>query len=832
MEYTGEHLLPGKLGHFFLLLSLIASIAATFSYFKATTSKLPEDSTYWKRLARIFFIAESVSVFAIFGILLFLLSNHYFEYKYVWQHSSRSLEPKYLLSCVWEGQEGSFLLWSIWHCVIGLVFIWREKKWEAPVMTVVSFTQFCLATMVIGIPLFGVKIGQNPFILLRNSGILNDPGFYDLNGILRSDYLKFITDGNDLNVLLQNYWMVIHPPVLFLGFASTIIPFSFAIAGLWTKDFTGWAKAALPWALFAAAVFGLGIMMGAKWAYESLNFGGYWAWDPVENASLVPWLVLIAGLHTLLIFRHTGNALRSTHLFFILSFGLVLYSTYLTRSGVLQDTSVHAFTLDADGEDWFLIMQFMLLPIIIGIPALVLFAARYKKIPYIVKEEETSSREFWMFIGSLVFFLSALLIIGMTSVPVFNKFASFVLGKDTEVFKALAFGADTVHAYNRIQIFVAIIIGFLSGFGMYLKYKNTGKSFLKKLIVPSIIGLVLATLVVAFGDINYTEKGPAYLGAVWLAIAASIYAIITNAMYIWTGLRGSMIRAGGTLSHVGFGLMMLGVLLSSSKKEVLSLNRSGIFVPFGSESQEKPGENLTLVQGVRTDMDTYWVTYRSDSSHPKKKQVFYHLDFESKDGKDKFTLAPNAFINPKGQQGLSANPDARHYWDYDVFTYISSIVNTDNVEDTSKFRTESLKLGDTLWYSKGFAVLDSIRSHKNIPNPQFAPDDSITVATMKVFAKTSSIYTSKPMLFNMRGNLFPQPDTLISEGLVLQVQKAEGDQLEIGYKESDAILKYVTLKAYKFPYIAILWIGTMIMILGIGLSMVRRIQTNRIKTKN
>ena len=87
-------------------------------------------------------------------------------------------------------------------------------------------------------------------------------------------------------------------------------------------------------------------MMGAAWAYESLNFGGYWAWDPVENASLVPWLVLVAGVHTLLIYRHTGNALRTTHLFFILSFLLVLYSTYLTRSGDLQDTSVHAFTGD------------------------------------------------------------------------------------------------------------------------------------------------------------------------------------------------------------------------------------------------------------------------------------------------------------------------------------------------------------------------------------------------------------------------------------------------------------------------------------------------------
>ncbi|WP_195173748.1 cytochrome c biogenesis protein CcsA, partial [Mycobacteroides abscessus] len=119
---------------------------------------------------------------------------------------------------------------------------------------------------------------------------------------------------------------------------------AFAVAGLWTKRFAEWTKPALSWSLFAAGILGLGIMMGAAWAYESLNFGGYWAWDPVENASLVPWMILVAGIHTLLIFRHTGNALRTTYLFFILSFVFVLYSTYLTRSGDLQDTSVHAFT--------------------------------------------------------------------------------------------------------------------------------------------------------------------------------------------------------------------------------------------------------------------------------------------------------------------------------------------------------------------------------------------------------------------------------------------------------------------------------------------------------
>jgi cytochrome c-type biogenesis protein CcmF len=228
--------------------------------------------------------------------------------------------------------------------VLGLVVMKREKQWEAPVMSVLSFVQFCLATMLVGFAIGGNKIGSNPFVMLRNE--------FDLRAQIPmlaidenyTNYLSFIKDGNDLNPLLQNYWMQIHPPVLFLGFASTVIPFAFAIAALWTRDVSGWINRVLPWSLFSAGIFALGIMMGAAWAYESLNFGGYWAWDPVENASLVPWLVLVAGVHTVLIYKHTGYSLHSSFSFLILSFLLVVYATFLTRSGILGDTSVHAFT--------------------------------------------------------------------------------------------------------------------------------------------------------------------------------------------------------------------------------------------------------------------------------------------------------------------------------------------------------------------------------------------------------------------------------------------------------------------------------------------------------
>ena len=813
MDYIGEHLVPGKIGHFFILLSLISSLAASFSYFKSVHQKNSEQSRQWKKLARIFFIAEALSVFCIFGIIYYIVSNHLFEYKYAWQHSSTALEPKYLLAAIWEGQEGSFLLWSFWHCVLGLIIIWKEREWEAPVMTVVSSAQFLLATMVAGLTVFGSKIGSNPFVLLRNEV----PGEI----FLRPDYLNFVRDGNDLNPLLQNYWMVIHPPVLFLGFASTLIPFAFAVSGLWTKRFGDWVKSALPWALFSGGVLSLGIMMGAAWAYESLTFGGYWAWDPVENASLVPWMVLVSGIHCLLIYRHTGHSLRATYFFLILAFLLVLYSTYLTRSGDLQDTSVHAFTGEGITRRH---LQAFLLAFVL--PSLFLFFRNYKKIPHIVKEEETSSREFWMFIGALVLFLSAASIIIMTSIPVFNKFAALFTGKDS-LFKALAMGEESAFAYNRIQVFVAVVIGLLTAVGMYLKYKSTGKEFLKRLVWPSIVAIIVAALIVGFGEIDYREHGIGYLIAVWMALAASVYAVIANASYIWLGVRGNIQRSGGTIAHVGFGLMLAGILISSSKKEVLSYNTSGIPVFFGNDSKENMGENLTLVKGLRTDMGKYWVTYKSDSAHPKKPLWFYHLEFEAKNGKDKFSLTPNAFVNYKGNEGLMANPDSRHYWDHDVFTYITSLPDPEKNKDTSSFKTETVAIGDTLFYSKGFAVLEQLTSRDHIPQAGFNPMDSASVASIKVYAKTGSEYTMETLLINKGGNILVSPDTVAAENLIIQLQRVTANSAELGIKESNTIMQYLTLKAYSFPFINLVWLGTLIMVSGFLIAMFRRIQTNK-----
>jgi len=817
MDYIGENRLPGQLGHFFIVLSMMASLLAVVAYFLSAQSKIPEQSRSWKKLGRIAFLTQVFSIFAIFSILFYIIHNHLFEYHYAWKHSSLSLEFKYLLACFWEGQEGSFLLWTLCHSILGAILIKRSGEWEAPVMSVLSLVQFALGTMVAGIYIFGWKMGSNPFILLRDSGIFdNAPGMhvnFDLSQPVRPDYMNTIKDGNDLNPLLQNYWMVIHPPVLFMGFASTTIPFAFAIAGLWKKKFGEWTKPALPWALFSAAVFGVGIMMGGQWAYESLTFGGYWAWDPVENASLVPWMIMVSGIHTLLIFRHSGHSLKATYLFFILSFAFVLYSTFLTRSGILGEASVHAFTD--------LGMNVQLLTFLLGfvIPPLAFFLYRLKEIPSVKQEENISSREFWMFIGSLVFFLSAIVIIFQTSTPVLNK----VLGT------SIAPPDDAEFAYNSIQVYVAIIVALLTAVSQYLKYKDTSRSyFWKKMLIPVLITLFLGGLFVIFGEINYDKKGPVFQGALWMAVISSIYTIVANAAYIWLGIKGSLKLSGGSIAHVGFGMVLLGILISSSNKEILSNNIGGIPAPLAEG--EDPRENLTLVKDMTANMGRYSLTYLGDSAHPKKQLWFYKIRVKSNDGKEDFVLSPNAFVNYKGNEGLMANPDSRHYWDHDVFTYITSIPNPEAKKDTASFKPYVRKAGDTIFYSKGFITLNSPVRRDSVPRELFGEGGYLTELPLVVHAKTGSNYTLTSRLANAQNGIFAIPDTLHAEGLIIQLQQVNPDKsVEVGVKESDALLKYVTLKAYRFPFILLLWAGVYITAMGILISMVRRIQLNRKK---
>jgi cytochrome c-type biogenesis protein CcmF len=689
LQYVGEHLWPGRIGQLAITLGFVSALLSALAFFLSVQNQRRErEFETWKSIGRWSFLVHGASVFTVIGLIFFIMINQYYEYQYVWAHVSEELPLKYIASAFWEGQEGSFLLWMFWHVVLGIILMVTAGKWESPVMAIMAIIQAILGSMILGVYLLGYKVGSTPMLLLRET--MDAPIFAN------ADYLSLI-QGNGLNPLLQNYWMTIHPPTLFLGFASTIVPFAFAIAGLWTRDHKGWLRPAMPWALFSAAILGIGILMGGAWAYEALSFGGYWAWDPVENMSLVPWIILVAGIHTHLIARATGRSIGTTYIYYILSFVLIVYSTFLTRSGVLGETSVHAFT--EMGLEWQLV-GFNLFPLLLGS---ILLANRYKGIPKPAREESTGSREFWMFVGTLVLLFSALLITASTSLPVFNKIMQFF----DPAYEGRVI-TDPVPHYNKYQLWIAVFIGFLSGGAQYLRYKEHNfKGYARKLGLH----LGLSTLLSVAGTWAVAQWIDLYNWQYTLLLFSGLFIVFCNLDYLITFIRGNLKLAGANFSHIGFGVMIVGILASGLNQRVISNNpfvMEGLIEGADPESLRK---NILLFKNSPMIMGDYELTYLGDTlvNQTRTFQVHYKRLNEEGEVTEEFDLYPNVLYEKGFTKIAASNPATKHYLTRDIFTHIASLPLVEiNLEERRK-KDQSLNY-NVRWISETETVsfLDTV----------------------------------------------------------------------------------------------------------------------------
>ena len=830
MEYIGEHIWIGKVGNVFVILSFVFALLASISYLLAAKDNV--DSSSWKRIARISFRIHGLAVIGIVATLFMMLMNHYFEYEYVWHHSNKIMPMRYILSCFWEGQEGSFLLWTFWHVVIGIILQRTAKNWEAPVMTIISLVQAFLASMLLGVVIFEYKIGSNPFtILLReNPEYSKIPLFLDPKYVLNPNF-----DGRGLNPLLQNYWMTIHPPTLFLGFALTVVPFAYAIAGLWKKQFSEWIKPALPWTFLGVAVLGVGVLMGGAWAYESLSFGGFWAWDPVENASLVPWLTLVGTAHLLLINKQKGQSLVTASFLAILTFILILYSTFLTRSGILGDTSVHAFTdLGMSGQLLLYLFFFLALGIFLMIK-------NWKNFTKQTEEEGLWSREFWMFVGAIVLLVSSFQIMFYTSIPVWNK-----------LFKMkVAPAKDLISFYNNWQLPFAFIITILIGVGQYFKYKNTDfKEFRKKLRLTFLISLGFTFLMIYFfyySDISreansimdhfHDSKNKVHIRFIYylLLLFSSIFAIVANAEYMMRVLKGKIKKSGASIAHIGFGLVLLGALISTSKKDIISQNTSGKSIEsLGKDFSNN--DNILLTQGDTLPMGKYLVTYKG------KRQVginvYYDVDYFIKNSTGKlnkeFTLSPLVQTNPK--MGNIAEPDTRHFLTFDVYTHVT-YADLENLKQKDEATADeyaaaknyTLKKGDTIFSSNAIIIYDSLSTRFD-KTPYHLDEKDIAVKAYFRVLDVTKKYEAMPLYVIHNNAVQPVPSKIDELGLQFmfwQINPEKGDiQISLQEKKSN-VRDFIVMQAMIFPCINILWIGCIIMAIGTLLSIWERIK-NRV----
>ncbi|MEQ9186870.1 MAG: cytochrome c biogenesis protein CcsA [Cryomorphaceae bacterium] len=792
MEYLGEHTLIGEVGNLFVLIAFAFGGLSTIAYYLGEQ----RDDTTWRKLGRWSFWMHSLGVIGMVATLFTMIFNQYFEYHYVWQHSSTELPLRYIFSCFWEGIEGSFILWMFWHVVVLNVLLRFLDKWESSVMSVAVSVQVFLTSMLLGVYLFDYKLGSNPFTVLTRQ----HPDFINLPIFQMPNYLE-ILDGRGLNPLLQNYWMTIHPPTLFLGFSLVLIPFAFAIAGLWRGKYTEWVKPALPWTYLGIAILGIGILMGGAWAYEALSFGGFWAWDPVENASLVPWLILVGAGHLMLIQRKEKTSVFTLFMLTTLAFCLIQYSSFLTKSGILGESSVHSFTdLGMTGQLAISLFFYVFLSI-----ALILW--RNKDFPKNKKEDHIWSREFWMFMGALILMISAFQIEFSTSFPVINQ----MFGTN------LAPSSDRIEYYNKWQLPLAILVTAMVAFTQFMKYKRSEPRLLIRKLSLSV---GIAVVITAATSVIFSITNPLVI----LLAFTSTWAIVSNLDYVVRILKGKLKKAGASIAHVGFGLIMLGALISTSQSDVISENTSLYDVGALGENFDN-NENILLMKDDTLLMGDYFVSYRGKETDG----IFIHYEVEYMQAdaagelQTAFTLYPFIQLNPR--MGNVAEPYTKHYLDKDVYTHITYA----ELEDRDKKVEESehsIEVGDTIFTQNSFLVFDSLDRKPALTNKGLTINDLALGAKFTLYDVQTEAHSLTPLfVIRDRQFSFSVPDSVPNVGVTISFDGIDPAAERFSFRITEKDPKYrefIVMKAILFPWINILWLGIIVMGIGTLLAVFQR----------
>ncbi len=827
----------GNIGHASVIVAFVAALVATYSYWQATLNQNEKEN--WLKFARRFFYIHTIAVITVCVSLLDIIFNHYFEYHYAWDNSSWSLPLGYAISCFWQDQEGSFLLWMFWNVILGVLLInttlkkTRNAGIEAPTMTIFAAVQAFLSSMILGVVLWGeFKIGSSPFLTLKES-MPNIP-------IWKSNPDFVPKDGNGLNPLLQNYWMVIHPPTLFLGFAMTLVPFAFCLAGLWKQQFTEWLKPALPWTLAAALVLGTGIMMGGIWAYETLNFGGYWNWDPVENAVYVPWLILVGSFHTMLLAKKNSTALKYSIILVIAQFILILYSTFLTRSGILGNASVHSFTdLGLSGQLLIYLLAFIAFSVVLA-------GLRWKQLPQDESEIATYSKEFWIFTGVLVLSLAAFQVIVTTSIPVYNKIAE-VFGMKLN----MALPANQVAHFTQFQMWFFVIITILTGIGQYFWWKRVQKETLAKLVNPLIITLLVSALVITFAKVNDWK----YI----LLLTGSVFSVVANGSILLDILKGKFSVAGGAITHIGLALMLIGIMFSSGYSKVVSLNFSGAKI-FKNETDNN--ENALLWLNRPTEFNNFSFTYkgqfvdirnvpgyiekkyilpvpgsnykgiaradvvdgdkvfykRGDTLEYEAENTYYQVEYKDKSGK-KFNFYPRVQDNEK--MGMVQSPDIKKFWNKDIYAFVSGPPAPEDERDWSRPEEYSVAVGDTFFINDYVAVLENVEGVKEVDGMALAEGDAAARATVKILDRDVMI-TMRPIFAIRNREVWSKPEVNNEIGVRMQLSKIDPVSGQFSFSISRGQREFIVLKATEKPHINLLWIGFLMIVIGLTIATFRR----------
>ncbi len=463
------------------------------------------------------------------GILLRALLQHDFSLEYVAAYSSSTLPTQYTVAALWGGQKGSLLFWTFMLTLFSTIVYFQNRERNRALMPYVTATLMTIATFFLALLTFIT----DPFERLPRPAL----------------------EGADLNPLLQNYWMTIHPPSLYTGYVSAAVPFAFAIAALASGRLGDqWIRTTRRWALFSWFFLSLGNLFGARWAYEVLGWGGYWAWDPVENAAFMPWLVSTAYLHSVMIQEKKDMLKVWNMVLVLLTFALTIFGTFLTRSGVIS--SVHSFTQSGLGPFF---IGFLLFVILVA-GALVVYRLPELRTPATV--ESFLSREAAFLFNNLVLVGIAFAVFWGTVFPVLSEWVRGV---------KITVGPPF---FNRVNAPLGVALLFLAGVGPAIAWRRaTPRNLWRAFAGPVAAGLVVAVVLAVAG---------VPLGYAHATFALAAFVLGTVGQEFWRGVRARQAmlhegapralvrlvgknrrRYGGYIIHVGVVSMFVGIAASS-----------------------------------------------------------------------------------------------------------------------------------------------------------------------------------------------------------------------------------------------------------------------------
>jgi len=788
------------LGSIFIVIALVFSLTAMIMYY-LNYRGYKNTLNY----GRISYHLMAVLVIAASVYLWYVILTHQYQYKYIFSYTSKDLPTGLLFSAFWGGQEGSCMLWLLLTSIVGIFLqSYTSKRGDLEPRVMAVFTLATTFLIIMVSPMF-----KNPFEYIWNEPIFIsftsiNQSFLNLpflqshifsdnqtgeNFIRMSKELyialssagisvnQFIIDGRGLNPQLLNFWMQIHPPILFTGFAMSTVPFTFAIAALMKNDYKDWVRQSFPWVLAGSAVLGLGIMLGGYWAYEMLGWGGYWAWDPVENSSLIPWLVGVASIHTMLAQRKAqskggnGKFIKTNLMLSIMTYILVLYSTFLTRSGVLGDASVHSFVDPG-------MMVYLFLIIFIGtfiLLSVVMFVLRWKYLNQPVEDEEgLLSRDLALFTAAVVLCASAIIILAGTSAPLFGS-------------------SIETPFYNEMNLPIAIIIGLLNGLSLLLKWKTTTKEdLLKRSFISVSLTVVLTVIVVLLSGITNIM--------LMLLVLSAIFTIVVNAEIALKVIKGNFKKLGAYVAHIGIALFILGVIGSAAYSRETDIN---------------------LVKNEPSEAFGYKIVFTGYNTIDNGEKYAFNIDLSK--GSSTYKVSPVMYIS-EYNQGLMREPAIINMVTKDF--YVSPLGYD-----------EGKGHGNVLTLTKGSSVdFEGVKFRFN----DFSFSDETRQAMMaggdfEIGVNLTAEYDGKQegvivALKNINGKRELTSFELKEKNMIIKLQNIdaagkvevlvshpdEGGMMETTGKET------LTITASIKPFINLVWMGVLVMFAGFLIAVVRR----------